>query len=88
MNPLIITFVAVIILVILIYYSLISSEELKDKDIDKNIEEAINVNQYVSEKMNELPNETIIEKPKRKYYKKKTNVIKKPIVTKKSKPVK
>jgi heme/copper-type cytochrome/quinol oxidase subunit 1 len=102
MNPLIITFVAVIIFVIVIYYNLINSEELKEDAVDKNIEEAIDVNQYVSEKMNELPNETTVielyQKPKRKYYKKKTNVTKKPIVTKnfkiaeqpikKSKPVK
>jgi len=60
MNPLIITFVAVIIFVIVIYYNLINSEELKEDAVDKNIEEAIDVNQYVSEKMNELPNETTV----------------------------
>jgi len=89
MNVYIIIAVAIILSVALIYHGLKNSVELEEieKDIDKNIEENIDNNQYVSEKMNELSKETIVEKPKRKYYKKKTNVTKKAPI-KKSKPVK
>ena len=89
MNIYIIIAVAIILSVALIYHGLKNSSELEEieKDINKKIKEAVDDNQYVSEKINELSKETIIEKPKRKYYKKKTNVTKKAPV-KKSKPVK